>query len=300
MAFGLKKLKNAAFKPRQDIVEIDPQITLTELVDRTIVGFLAKEIANELNLSYNTSQITFYSAIATRHTQYLYENGTLLNYANQLVDWCREQKNVRKQVQKLDASDQMKQAIITVYDRVNIDLKHALTRDSRQIHHPREWEIYREAMYASSQHKFLLINRNELKDISTGEFLTSHYIYEHHDITLCRQKVAKSLEAFQLSDQEKQGWLLVVSEIATNVLKHAKSGHMMVVKDDDEIKVVIEDDGDGFNLKNLPNLILLSGFSTHRSLGQGFTLVMKIVDRFYLYTTPYGSSIILSKKLLAQ
>jgi anti-sigma regulatory factor (Ser/Thr protein kinase) len=91
-------------------------------------------------------------------------------------------------------------------------------------------------------------------------------------------------------------WILVLSEAITNTIKHAELGKMTLVEsvEEEEIRFVIEDNGPGFPLKDLPKNTLLAGCSTKKSMGQGFTLMMKIAKQVILYTSPRGSTIILT------
>ncbi|MDQ0160907.1 ATP-binding protein [Alkalibacillus salilacus] len=297
MAHSLNKFLKTKAKDENSLSDKVPQIELPQLINQTIVGFIAKEISNELKLPSEEGQKIFYSTITNKSAEYHRENGSLLKYAYQLVEWTRDQKDVYKKVKKIEGSEQTKEAILKVYERLKIDLKHMLFTNINQFPNSREWEIYRDVMYASSQRKFLLIDKKELILQESGVLLFSIMIQNHHDISLCRKKITKILAERNISGQDKNSWLLAISEIVTNVLKHAQNGRMMVFERNGEIQVVIEDNGHGFSLKNLPNLIMLSGFSTQNSLGQGFTLVMRIVDQLLLYTTPYGSSVIILKNL---
>jgi phosphoglycerate-specific signal transduction histidine kinase len=63
---------------------------------------------------------------------------------------------------------------------------------------------------------------------------------------------------------------------------------------DSTVNVLVEDIGPGFPLKLLPNTTLMAGYSTKKSLGQGFTLMMKMIEQVLLSTVPYeGSTLIL-------
>ncbi|ERN54642.1 ATP-binding protein [Alkalihalophilus marmarensis] len=91
-------------------------------------------------------------------------------------------------------------------------------------------------------------------------------------------------------------WLLVISEGITNIIKHAEEGRVTLYRciEREELYAVIEDKGPGFPLDRLPNMTLFAGYSSKESLGQGFTLMTKMTKRVLLYTSPIGSTIILT------
>ena len=59
------------------------------------------------------------------------------------------------------------------------------------------------------------------------------------------------------------------------------------------MNIIIEDTGSGFPLKTLPYTTLMAGYSTKKSLGQGFTLMMKLATQVLLKTSSSGSTIVL-------
>jgi len=72
------------------------------------------------------------------------------------------------------------------------------------------------------------------------------------------------------------------------IIENKKSG---------EMHFIIKDSGTGFELEDLPKAVLLSGFSTKGSMGQGFTIMRKICNKIQLFTTETGSTLILSFNL---
>ena len=59
--------------------------------------------------------------------------------------------------------------------------------------------------------------------------------------------------------------------------------------------MTISDRGPGIRPEDLPASILLPGFSTKISLGMGYTLMLKLVDRVRLSTGPEGTIVQLEK-----
>ncbi|WP_188206545.1 ATP-binding protein [Alkalibacillus aidingensis] len=294
----LNKLKKTNSSSKQQLVEIDSNAKLFELLHKALVGFLAKEMGEEMNLSTDASHVLFYTAISSTE-QFSKNDGLFFHYTFKLLEWCENEQDISQEIDQLDASEQMKRAITNVYQKHQQDIERLinLSKPKAPAISQKEWEIYRDAMYASSQEKFLLIDRYKLDENYNGSILTGHTILERHDIPICRQKMMNTFEQLGVSTTKLKSWLLVVSEAVTNVIKHAHSGSMMVIKEEQEVRVIIKDNGNGFPIRDLPNLVLLSGYSSKQSLGQGFTLMLKIVDQIRLYTDLNGSSMVLVMKL---
>jgi anti-sigma regulatory factor (Ser/Thr protein kinase) len=156
------------------------------------------------------------------------------------------------------------------------------------------WQVYRDVIYAVTQRKFLLIRRHEVQSYKKGRSLCRATITERQDIPKAREAAKQCFIELGVPQTELMSHLLVISEAITNILKHARTGTMEIVLEDSEIHVLVEDEGPGFPLKLLPNAALMSGYSTKKSLGQGFTLMMKMTERVLLSTIPgEGSSLIL-------
>jgi len=157
------------------------------------------------------------------------------------------------------------------------------------------WQVYRDVIYAVTQSKFRLIRQNEVDLYKQGKLLCEASIKERSDIPKARDLAKQQLLDCGVSQKAIMGQLLVISEAITNILKHAEEGKMTIVQGETEnINVLVQDKGPGFPLKLLPNTVLMAGYSTKQSLGQGFTLMMKMADQVLLMTIPgEGSTIIL-------
>ena len=90
--------------------------------------------------------------------------------------------------------------------------------------------------------------------------------------------------------------VLCVSEAVTNALKFGKSVHFRCGLKDGQIQLYIQDDGPGLEHSMLPQVTLQKGFSTHSSLGMGFSLMLETMDRVGLCTGSSGTAVLLSKQ----
>jgi anti-sigma regulatory factor (Ser/Thr protein kinase) len=92
---------------------------------------------------------------------------------------------------------------------------------------------------------------------------------------------------------------LAVSEAAANVVKHAGGGDVCIGITRDRVRVLVEDHGPGMDSLTLPQLTLQKGYSTKRSMGMGFSLILSMVDTVYLSTQP-GHTLVMMEKLIRE
>ncbi len=98
-------------------------------------------------------------------------------------------------------------------------------------------------------------------------------------------------------DDTRTGQLaIVVMELATNIIKHAQRGEILITDCRDNGRVGVEvlalDKGRG-----VPNLaaVIQDGHSTSGSLGQGLGAVSRLSDEFDLFSQPSGGTALLSR-----
>jgi PAS domain S-box-containing protein len=92
---------------------------------------------------------------------------------------------------------------------------------------------------------------------------------------------------------DPSAFMAAVSEALTNSLRHAGSGTCLVHKSRGCAQIVVADQGPGIDFSALPKATLLSGYSTRRTLGMGFTIMLGLCDRVLLTTSPGGTTIAL-------
>ncbi len=157
--------------------------------------------------------------------------------------------------------------------------------------------IYRDCLYAVTQGKLTLIEREELKSFNQGEKIAEFPVSEKNDVAACRTFIDQLLKDRHISEKKRYNVLLSISEAVTNVLKHAVEGKMKVYLNHDWLKVIVEDKGNGIKLSELPKSILLEGYSSKRSFGHGFSIMLKMMDKISIYTSTEGTTIILEVDL---
>jgi len=89
---------------------------------------------------------------------------------------------------------------------------------------------------------------------------------------------------------------MAVSELATNVIRYAKNGEVIIKKTDNGkgLEIQVNDEGEG--IKNL-HMALSDGYSSQISLGLGLGAAKRGSDQMIIDSSPSGTSIALSKFL---
>ena len=81
-----------------------------------------------------------------------------------------------------------------------------------------------------------------------------------------------------------------------NAVVHAGGGLATVCKrPGDVIQIWVEDHGAGIDLGQIPKATLEKGFTTAGSLGHGFFLMLRCIDRLHLLTGPGGTTLVIEK-----
>jgi anti-sigma regulatory factor (Ser/Thr protein kinase) len=279
-----------------------PDVSLSELLYRTKRGFLARKLAQYIGISSRDTERLFYDSLITK----TFKDGSgneaeyVLHLSELLLEWGNSGSDIVKKINALNENTTIINAMLKAYDIHKDELfggsAHLGSRKTFETDIDEEkWEIYRDVIYAATQGKFLLIKEADIEPFKQGKTLCKAEINTRSDIPKCRDLVKKVFEVMGISKSVAMSWLLVVSEAVTNVIKHAETGEMALIKDElsGELRLVVKDKGPGFALKELPKAVLLSGYSTKKSLGQGFTLMMKIAKKILLCTSSQGSTLIL-------
>jgi anti-sigma regulatory factor (Ser/Thr protein kinase) len=164
----------------------------------------------------------------------------------------------------------------------------------------KEKKIYSEAIEAVTGGRFLLVEKEEINNyMAEGKALVTVEDCQPEDLDKIRESVNnKVLSKTSFSSKEKMFFLICLTEALTNGIKHAASVNCRVVFSGKAIRAEVSDDGPVINFKTLPKATLLLGFSTNNSLGCGFSVMMKYMDRLILATDPAGTCVILERNVV--
>jgi HD-GYP domain-containing protein (c-di-GMP phosphodiesterase class II)/anti-sigma regulatory factor (Ser/Thr protein kinase) len=141
----------------------------------------------------------------------------------------------------------------------------------------------------------LHVSSDELKN-ELGELLNDIQISKNSDVPKSRELLKQILEqnAPQLDSMKVQ---VAVTEAVTNVLKHATDGRLSIYHKENCLQFFITDKGSGIPLHEIPKTILVSGYSSKRSLGQGFKMIAKFCDGVQVHTSSHGTLVLIEYRI---
>lgn len=313
----IRKEKSTAFKNLKKMagVQLDPHLVEVTLELTSILDSYedSQEIKEWIMMSDYVSEVrqkVYNSELLNRfgvnHIVY-YAEGRFYNHSNQHVNLPCSSEITSLAEQSIQEGQPIRHNLHdrdtgTIYDVYCLPAGRAaniLLFDVTQvIGYEKEQEmkmrkIYKDVIYAVTQAKMLLVEGEELVEHLTGNEEAAHPINEPIDITKCRHIIDESISASITDPKRKYKVLLCINECLTNVLKHAQQGQMKLYSTEETFKILIQDNGNGIDLADLPKSTLMQGYSTKLSLGQGFKLMMTYSDRLILSTNSSGTSILL-------
>lgn len=293
-----KVFNDYAKETKIEFPSLPANLSFSEFSYMTKRGYLARKIGQYLDLNAEEGDKLFYLSLSG--TSYIEANNENLNelilyLSDQMLTWNKERKDIPTEIKKLDSRIDIQNAMLKAYEMFRNDILRmpAGKIDQNSKKENDTWQIYRDVMSAVTQEKFLLITNGEVMKYKEGTVFCDGVIKTRSDIPTCRNQAKEALEVEGFSNSTVMSWLLVLSEAITNTIKHAEEGKMTLLKDAQEVRFVIEDNGPGFSLEELPKMTLQAGYSTKKSMGQGFTLMMKMASRVLLCTSPKGTILIL-------
>jgi anti-sigma regulatory factor (Ser/Thr protein kinase) len=300
-----KVFNNSSKETKLEVPSLPSDLSFSEFNHITKRGYLARKIGQYLDLNVEERDMLFYLSLTSR--SFLHSNNDnpsefILHLSEQMLKWNEQKEDMVQKIEGLKIRDDIQNAMLKAYEMHKQELFSLSYRQLEQSHvvsfnqkDNSEWEVYRDVIFAATQGQFLLISEEEVRKYKTGVVFCEGEIKKRSDIPICRNHAKESLERQGFSKAKIMSWLLVLSEAITNTIKHAEEGKMTLIEnvENNEIRFVIEDKGPGFSLKELPKTTLLAGYSTKKSMGQGFTLMMKMAKQVLLFTSSKGSTIIL-------
>ncbi|KGX91889.1 ATP-binding protein [Pontibacillus marinus] len=294
--------RNESKKTELNFPTLPNKCNLLTLKRKVIIGTLARDLAFCLFENQKSADSLFYYCLTNEEID---DEKRFIHLATNLVEWVELGEDIEDRIHKAVLSTDVKDSLLTVFNKHKADLyilcqkqdqktkSQDISEDANQ-HDQSKWKIYRDVIYAATQKQFKLIEEHEIEQYKTGDILLKENVDKREDIPKCRDLAKEVLQEIGISSSSLMSWLLVISEAVTNILKHADHGKVSIFYQTDYTHVIVEDVGPGFDLENLPNMTLMSGYSTKESLGQGFTLMMKIVKQMMLHTSSKGSTLILA------
>ena len=160
--------------------------------------------------------------------------------------------------------------------------------------------LYHDVLFAATGGRLQLMNRQDMAPHLEGWREKRELLVIHpSEIALARRLAEEVATAAGLDEEGRSDAALCVSEAVTNALKFGTRVIFRGGLFEDQMLFVIQDDGPGLERGLLPQVALQKGFSTGASMGMGFSLMLEMMDRVGLDTGPDGTTVLLSKNIVA-
>lgn len=152
---------------------------------------------------------------------------------------------------------------------------------------------YVDIFYSVTGGKLVLVTKDELKRSlgkPIGKTITAK---TYKDLASARKKLKEIICKYFTSLKDTDAIILATDEALTNSIKHASGGRIRVYKNENKLEVLISDDGPGIDFTSLPKATLLKGYSTKKTLGVGFDILLDASDRTLLFTDKTGTDVVI-------
>lgn len=119
----------------------------------------------------------------------------------------------------------------------------------------------------------------------------------HENLRLLRRQVCAAAQSVHLPEERENDLETAIGEIAMNAVVHAGGGQGQVFADTTRgtVQVWVKDEGVGISEDMLHRATLEKGYSSAGTLGFGYWLVLRTVDRVYLLTGVTGTTVVLEQ-----
>ena len=130
-----------------------------------------------------------------------------------------------------------------------------------------------------------------------GQRIFEAAIDSYEDIILARQKVGEIAAGMGFSLLNQTRIVTAVSELARNIVVHARSGRMIVVKAVGRTGITIRFEDEGPGIADIGRA-LEAGYSTANSLGLGLQGAKRLTDKMEIASSPgKGTTVVVTKWL---
>ncbi|MBC8101583.1 MAG: PAS domain S-box protein [Cytophagales bacterium] len=123
----------------------------------------------------------------------------------------------------------------------------------------------------------------------------------HRSLNQFRHGVNAACDAAGFGRERCQDLETAVGEASMNSVVHAGGGVGRVYADQAQglVQVWVSDQGSGIAEESLHRATLERGFTTAGTLGHGFWMILRTIDRIYLLTGPHGTTVVLEQQRTA-
>ena len=164
----------------------------------------------------------------------------------------------------------------------------------------KDYEIrkaYSDVFSAVTDEKLIILTAPEIES-AAGISCGSRYAISGFDkLAESREFLREALPGCGLSEDDVGGAVMATGEAVTNGVKHGGSCDIEIFSMKGVVQVQVSDHGPGIDFSDLPKATLMAGFSTKKSLGMGFAVILDYFDRVYISTSGAGTVLLLETGL---
>ena len=163
-------------------------------------------------------------------------------------------------------------------------------------------KLIKEIIYKLTEGKIELVRYDEYIEIkhnlinkNPSLVVIKENISKYFDVPYVRanlEKIISNIEHLKNNPQKIYNILLVFTELATNMIKHANGGIFSINVFPNIIVMEFNDDGKGINLDKIPYVTLTTYSSKEDSLGYGFSICSALANKIYINTSEKGTNIL--------
>lgn len=111
-----------------------------------------------------------------------------------------------------------------------------------------------------------------------------------------RYAAGDAMERLGFEPERYHDLATAIGEAGMNAVVHAGGGKGRVHTDGrDTVQVWITDRGRGIDVEDLPRATMEKGYTTAGTLGQGMKMMLRTVDRMWLFSQPTGTTVVLEQ-----
>lgn len=185
---------------------------------------------------------------------------------------------------------------VAVYDITDLRRADERRRQLEASAEAQKRQFYREAILSVSEGKLEMSDPYTLGRY-TAQAQMQLEVPAFRQISSAREDVRQFCTNHDLAPEQTDVFIQGVGEAITNAVKHAGSGTVFCGTTEGSIWVAVSDRGKGIESLILPRSGE-KGFSTQRSMGLGYTMILDSSDHVLLDTGQSGTTVILIKNFM--
>jgi sensor domain CHASE-containing protein/anti-sigma regulatory factor (Ser/Thr protein kinase) len=156
--------------------------------------------------------------------------------------------------------------------------------------------FYRSTILAATDGKLIISDPRSIDEIA-GPSIATWTLREPEDIGKVRSAIRPVAEAEGMDEDRIASFLACTGEAVTNAIKHAGGGTASLHRGVEWLMLVVSDKGPGIEATALPDVALRYGYTTAKSLGIGYKVMIELADKVYLATSATGTTVAVQMEL---